>query len=158
MTQKAPDITFAAGMQAPAVGCKRGRPALVHPPPNTFQEFATQQSERTIWTAPGPAVHDHEGGGDSMPDHPSKLQRSCAADDQEHVVESMRMPQGLMESPGCNRRASWCTADGKGLSSHSTTSSHWQVQVWPQPVFKLHTDVLEDDATSPFCTSFPGGD
>jgi hypothetical protein len=44
-------------------------------------------------------------------------------------------------------RRAW-EASAQPTDACAARSSQWHFQEWPQPVFKMQTDVLEDDATS----------
>ncbi|BDA47537.1 hypothetical protein COCOBI_10-3850 [Coccomyxa sp. Obi] len=133
-------------------GCKRDRPAslLTH---NPFQSCITEQLDLPCWRSD--PNRPEAGRSAPLPDHQSKRLRSCPVDDQEDVAESM--PWGPAEALAvpdyCPRHSVRGNVQGRDHSSHSTASSHWQFQVWPQPTFKLHRDVLEDDATSPYSAS-----
>ena len=139
-----------AGMQGQVVGCKRDRPAslLTH---NPFQSCITEQPDLLCWRSD---VNRPEAGKDApLPGHQSKRMRSSPADDQEDVAESMPWgPAEALAVPDA-RQSIRSTVRSRDHSSQSAASSHWQVQVWPQPTFKLHRDVLEDDATSPYSAS-----
>ncbi|KAK9905691.1 hypothetical protein WJX75_004675 [Coccomyxa subellipsoidea] len=126
---------FPSSLEGSIAGCKRGLSAL-YPLHNPFHSCTTDPA---CWPSV-PAREDTSGGCMPLPGQQSKRQRSCRVADQEDVAESM--PWGPAE-------ASACVARPRDHSSISAASTHWQVQIWPQPTFKLHKDVLEDDATSP---------
>ncbi len=139
-----------AGMQGHMADCKRDRPAslLMY---NPFRGCITEQPDLLCWQSDS-TRHD-AGRNAPLPGHHSKRMRSCPADDQEDVAESM--PWGSAETLAVPdaRQSKRSTVRSRDHSSHSAASSHWQLQVWPQPTIKLHRDVLEDDATSPYSAS-----
>ncbi|EIE23616.1 hypothetical protein COCSUDRAFT_33139 [Coccomyxa subellipsoidea C-169] len=127
-------------MEGPAAGSKRAHTAS-HPMHNPFQSCTTQSQEPACWAAQ-----------DTRASHRSKRQRSCTADDGEDVAESM--PWGPVENSAPPAEHAW-QLRARDHSSVSAASTHWQVQIWPQPTFKLHRDVMEDDATSPLSAPAP---
>lgn len=137
-------------MQGQMADCKRDRPAslLMH---NPFQSCITEQPDLLCWQSH--PNRPEAGTIEPLPGHHSKRMRSCPADDQEDVAESMPWgPAEALAVPDA-RQSKQGSVRSRDHSSHSAASSHWQFQVWPQPTFKLHRDVLEDDATSPYSAS-----